>query len=756
MTMERRTFIKCTSLAGMGVLTGLTSAVATGESAAKISTDSHDWLIPPDGYEPPGWLRYSRTGYFDGYSPPLFPHLDEFDADRLVKLVQDLGCDTLRFQPVGKWAYYPTQSKYPTHPELGNRDLIAETARACRRAGLHLYCYTTYGSSNVTLDYLDRHPEYADWVAHGPDGKPFGAPGDSGGSMTPKADATGDALRGAIHQVVREYCTYDIDGAYFDAPSCQPYTGFCYCATCRRKFKAYCGMDLNRVQNPADMEAVIMWYQWFGEMERADLLEFRKTIHGSGKFMLCHNGATWRPQALREQYRIPDGFMVENQVQVYRRLMAGLMGAAMARPTKKLSQMYMGGFALSDPGQPLHSPEFEVEDTSEEDGEEILMDGFANLASGGVPIYATLNRLYYGLGSGSAEPAKEIYRFMREAEPLLQDSVPVPYVTVVPSWEALQLWRTGRTGWNVQMSEGFTLAMLDERLNLDVCPSTEVTANWLRTQRVIALCGASGLTDDLAKLLTEWVQAGGGLLATYDTGLYDENGKLRPGGALRDVLGVEIKGEPLATQPDCYYRIQANHPALGKYRSGSVVKGDGRVVPVEAVGNGQVLADGWNLGTRQTRGPSIVTQTYGRGRTVYLAGSLEAHYAASRIPAHRRLLASAVRFLAGEAPPPFTIDAPRGVYGVLRRAPDGDLILFLLANVGFKDADLGRMRQEFTPVANVAVGLLVPAGRTVKSVRWARAGRSAPFTVEAGYAKVTLPTLHIAEMVHLELAPTAG
>jgi hypothetical protein len=748
--MERRDFLK-NSVAGMSVLSGWKAVDVAGARSVKIAAPTQDLIVPPDGYQPPEWLRYSRAIYFEGLTPPIYPQIDDFDADRLVKVVLELGGDTLRFQPVGYWATFPTKSKYPIHPELGSRNLLAETVQACRKAGLHIYCYTKYGNPFMSNAFLHQHPEYLDWVQRGHDGKPVEDFDNLGWMMSPKADATGDAYRQAIFNVINEYCTYDIDGAYFDAPSGFSYTGVCYCDTCRRKFKEYCGMDMDRLQNRNDMEAQIAWYQWFDEMELTDLLEFRKILHSKGKFMLCHNGGTWHPQALRQQYRVPDGFMVEHQVQVYRRLMAGMMGVAMARPTKKLPQMYMGSYCLSDFGQPPENRPWSLENTSEEDGDEVLMEGIANLACGAVPIYATLNRLYYGLGGGSARPAQEVYDVMRRLEPILKDSVAVPYVSVVPSWEAMQLWRTQRHGFNMPMSEGFALAMLDERLSLDVCPSTELSAEWLRNQRVVALCGASGMTDDQAHLLTDWVKAGGGLLATFDTGLYDENGKVRPGGALEEVLGVKIKGEPLPSQPECYYRIKETHAALGEYHSGATVKGDGRLLPVEAVGSAKVLADCWNLGTKETRGPAIVVNTYGKGRTIYISGSLEANYTSSRVPSHRRILASAVRNLAGDAPVPFTISAPRGVYGVLRRAPNADLTLWLLANVGFKDADVGRMRQEFVPVTNVEVKILVPEGRTVKAVHLVRSQREVPFTLAGGYAVATLPAVHIAEIVHLEL-----
>ena len=441
LSMKRRAFLKNT-VTGMSLLADLPAADTPSYSAFELPATAADLILPPDGYEPPAWLRYSRTIYFDGTSPPIYPHLDEFDAERLVKVSVELGGDTLRFQPVGYWATYPTSSKYPIHPELGGRDLIAEVSRACRKAGLHLYCYTKYNNPFLSRTFVDEHPEYLDRVVRGPDGKPSGIFDNLGWIMSPKADATGDVYRQAVHQIVKEYCTYDIDGAYFDGPSDFSYTEVCYCATCRKKFKQYCGMDIDRLQNRDDMEARIAWYQWFQQMELADLLEFRKVLHASGKFMLCHNGDAWEGESLHEQYRIPDGFMAEHEVQIYRRLMTGMLDVAMARPTRKLAQMYMGSYCLSDFHQPPQNHPWSLENTSEEDGDEVLMEGMTNLACGAAPIYATLNRLYFGLGGGSSRPAQEVYEVMRRAEPFLQDSVAVPYVTLVPTWEALQLWRT--------------------------------------------------------------------------------------------------------------------------------------------------------------------------------------------------------------------------------------------------------------------------------------------------------------------------
>ena len=756
--MDRRVFLE-RAVSGLGVWVG-SQLASSGVERASGAVETHkDLGRPPDHYHPPDWLRSARALYFDGYSAPLYPHLKDFDAKRLVEILAELGGDTLRFQPIGYRAYYPSKA-FPVHPELGNRDLIDEVSRECRRAGFHLYCYTGYGMPVMELELIRQHPEYADWILRDAEGKPYGVWSEMGQEYSYRHCLTGDAYRQAMRQVVRELCARDTDGVYFDSPS--DYRGVCFCDSCRKNFKKYSGLELDRLRNvcdlerlpsDADMKALAAWYDWANQLTKEDLLDFRKIIHGSGKFMLCHNGAAWRPGSLARQYRIPDGFMVEYSDQTYERLLRGMMGASMARPTKKLAQMYMGSYDVQSIGQPPNCEPWSAHITDLEDTDEVRMEGFVDLASGNMPIYATANRLYYGLGGGSAKPAKEVFALTRRLEPLLKDSVPVSFVTVVPTWESLELWRTRRKSWNVMMSEGFMLAMLDERISIDVNPSLEMNAEWLRGQRVIALCGASALSEENAEQLTSWVRQGGGLLATYDSGLYDANGQLRrDGGALRELLGVEMKGEPLEGQIDAYYRLKSTHPALAPYREGDLVMGDPRLVPVDLRPGATLLADYWNFDRGESRGPAIVQNTYGKGQTIYVSGSLEANYASSRVLSLQRMLGSMVRYLAGNEPMPFSLAAPKGVYGVLRRAVNGDLILWVLANIGFKDAAVGRMRQEFVPVSNVEVRVRVPEPRQIKSVELVREGRNTPFTIEEGYVVVTIPSVHIAEALHLILA----
>jgi len=766
--VERRRFLQST-VGGLSALAGFeTSLAAVNLSVASVEA-AEQTGFPSDNYEMPGWLRYARAVYFDGYSPPVYPHMKDFDAKRLVEVVIELGGNLLRFQPIGYWAYYPSKA-FRVHPELGERDLIDEVTRECRRLGVYCYCYTGYGHPHMEVGWVDQHPEYADWVMRDSDGRPYGTFGHIGWGARQRLCTTGDAYRAGIRQVVRELCAHDIDGVYFDAPSAFGYTGICFCDSCRRNFRKFSGIDMDRLQGlvkyqglpfewgeiPADVDiqALGAWYAWANQLTQEDLLDFRTIIHSSGKFMACHNGQAWIGTSLPLQYRIPEGFMVEASRGIAERLTTGMMGASMARPYGKVAQMYLGGYGVSWFEEPPHERPWVVHNTDLEDTDEIRMEGFTNLACGNAPLYATANRLYFRVGSGGAEPAREVFALMRRVEGIHKDSLPVPYVTIVPTWESLLLWRTKRRSWNWPlMTSGMGLAMLDERIGMDVNVSTELSDAWFEQQRVIALCGASGISASLAEKLAKWVDRGGGLLATYDTGLYDEHGELRrDGGALRSVLGVEMKGEPLGSQPECYYRVKESHPALGDLGAGAMVLGDGRLVAVEAAPGAKVLAECWNAGTNEVRGPAVVLKSLGKGRAIYISGSLEANYLYDRVKSTGHLLAALVRFLGGGAPLPYTLNAPKGVYAVLRRAASGNLALWVLANVGFKDAAVGRMRQEYLPLSQIEVGIRLPEGGQAKALRLMRAGQVAPFRLENGYAVTTIPNLHIAEVVTLELA----
>lgn len=725
--MLRRVFLT-TMAAGVGGRTNASLSPPTAES-------KDGEYCAPDNFKLPEWMRHSRTVYFDGYSPPVYPHMRDFDARRLIDCVVALGADTLWMSSIGYYAYYPSKA-YPPHPELGSRDLINEVSRECRRAGLHLYDYAGWGHPFMELSYAEKHPQYLEWVRRDWDGKPWGSITHVGWAHRFIMCSLCDSYRAAIRQVVKELSEHDISGIFVDGP----WQHICFCDWCRGNYPKATGFDISRLRSEADIEARTAWLHWAERLAKEDFRDFRKILHGSGKFLLGGD-------------ECGEGSLYEAFSQAHITLLSGMSGASLTQGKGRIHQMWMGYYNLADWGTPVHMNGFRVHDTNMDAGDEVLMEGLANLAGGSLPVYCDANRLYFGLGDGSISPGHAVFELMRKHEPLMKDSVPVPYVTALARQDWLPAEQKEPHTFGRSMAQAFALAMLDSRISVDLCQMPVLTDDWLTGRRVIALCGTSGLSDEEASRIAKWVRQGGALLATYDAGLYDENGNIRKnGGALRDVLGVEIRGEPLSGLPENYYRVRTNHPALGQYGEGAVVMGDNRLVPAAVRGEGTILAECWNLGLDEVRGPAIVENQYGNGKALYVAGSLEANYVSSRVISLRRMLASMVRYLGAEAPVPFDISAPLGVYATLRRAANGDLLLWVLAPVGFKDASIGRMRQEYMPVSNVTVRILVPPGRKPKAMRLLYAGSSLSFSLSEGYAVAILPNLHVGEVVHLQLA----
>src|ERR1017187_9424330 len=95
--MKRRTFLQSTA-AGLGAWAGWRAGLMNAFPGDASTNPPLPVNFASDGFQAPEWLHYTQAVYFDGYSPPLYPHMKDFDARRLVEVVTELGGNMLRFQ----------------------------------------------------------------------------------------------------------------------------------------------------------------------------------------------------------------------------------------------------------------------------------------------------------------------------------------------------------------------------------------------------------------------------------------------------------------------------------------------------------------------------------------------------------------------------------------------------------------------------------------------------------------------------------
>ena len=189
-----------------------------------------------------------------------------------------MNANTVRIATMAKYALIPGV-RFTPHPELGSRDILAETIAACKRRGIRVVPYVSTGHklawTMVTRDY----PEYAQRT------RPGGGParshmfvGEDHGTVcwnTPYRQAYLEM----IERLVRDY---DIDGLYFDtwyAGYFWPGRGVCYCDGCRSGFRAAEGLELPWHENdadytPAELAAIDRYHAW----NRDTLVEIARQV----------------------------------------------------------------------------------------------------------------------------------------------------------------------------------------------------------------------------------------------------------------------------------------------------------------------------------------------------------------------------------------------------------------------------------------------------------------------------------------------
>jgi hypothetical protein len=198
------------------------------------------------------------------------------------------------------------------------------------------------------------------------------------------------------------------------------------------------------------------------------------------------------------------------------------------------------------------------------------------------------------------------------------------------------------------------------------------------TVRTLILPNIGALSDAQAAAIRRHAAAGGSIVATGDTSLYDEHGDPRPDFALADLFGCHRKGEPLAARAPragaslhTYLRLpsdgRSRHEILRGFDGTDVVAFGGTLTALRVDAGARVAATfvppfptyppetAW-MREPSTDIPGIVLSEHGSARIAYLPADLDRRYASEHLPDHARLLANVVRWAAA-------VDLPLDVKG---------------------------------------------------------------------------------------------
>jgi hypothetical protein len=260
------------------------------------------------------------------------------------------------------------------------------------------------------------------------------------------------------------------------------------------------------------------------------------------------------------------------------------------------------------------------------------------------------------------------------------------------------------------------------------------------------------LSDRQCEQLGAYVRAGGSLMGSFETSLYDENLKPRAEFGLADVFGVSRAAEAIGTNGNPYYaRIedpQAAHPhaILDGFMDTNWLPGAENRVPLKAVeaplltvvpGFVRYPPELAYPPVSHTHEPAVVLGERGAGRTAWFAVDIERSYWITGHGDLLRLMHNTIRWLTRDEYV-VRVEGP-GFMEVFAWETSPGYAVHLL-NYNTPDAQHGWL-QSVEPLGAQLVRLKLPGGVRVKSVELLRLGCTVPHSVEDGALRFTVPAV---------------
>ena len=716
------------------------------------------------------WVRRARIFLMDNYHPPFWPDLT-FDAKKLVGVVTEYHANAIRLGSAGKWAVFPNEF-WPEHPQLNGRDLLNETIAEARAHGVRVIAYIPVGHIIPDDNILQHHPEWLYRAEPGSEPPPRFHHG--GGAHRAPCFNTPyrDAVLGFAAKVVADH---EIDAVYTD--SATPYhshptaqSSLCYCDYCREKFETEFGRAMPYAPDPhalqfEEQEALEKWSLEYGRIVSDLILEFADRVRETRDIPLLTHGCGMGRWPERQVMDAHDGLLYEAGGDFLHRLEAASLGESSGR----VVWQYCGALSAWSRLQWF--------------SRDLVEEAVASFASGGAVLAGCGVNLCLDRPRHFHQELAQFFGVLAENEELLDELHPtrcvaVPYVLPMRVYRLLEHLRFRAEPLDIRDRAGDVIANCRVRNpSQHQCIRggfSAMAANHLPVQLIeesllsdpaalarypaLFLPNIGHLTEAEVRAVTEYVKAGGGLLATYRTSLYGmEPDDLRDNFALSDLLGVDrTECEPDRLR-DYHYHLWGagtfdtyGRSVPGKWLADRFPQDLWPVNRFEFVrprkGTDVMANIVWGGREEELLWPAVTCRTFGKGRVVYLAAPVEELHFQYRMLMIRDLLGAIIDWLCPEGRP-LVMDGPDQLLAIPNEKP-GVQVLFLVNHTGERVEHLPdiwpRYSQQFSyvpPVPEVNLRWRVPEGCAPRRVWDVCTGRELDATVEEGDLSVKLENI---------------
>jgi hypothetical protein len=376
-----------------------------------------------------------------------------------------------------------------------------------------------------------------------------------------------------------------------------------------------------------------------------------------------------------------------------------------------------------------------------------------------------------------------------------RESEPIPYIGIVASEQTRALYAQGALPVYFSHTLGAFRSIFEKHWPVRVLTEYDLEDDDLHGVRVLMLPDVACLSARSAEVIRRFVQGGGGLVASFETSLYDENFQRRPDFALADLFhahyvtthAVQMRDQNLTLTIDSDHPI-VNDQLIHESQANAWVGGVGpppekgnlaliaSAVEVTPTSGAQLLMT-YNLSrpASKDRFPAVVTSNYGKGRVVYFPAGVDKAMFFYPHAYLRQLIANACLWATRGVRPLVEVEGPLLLSATFRRQPNlRRTVVHLLndhssygrhsiyqklaplpeetrRNFGFPNQSELRgtwpIREEVIPLCDLKVRCRIPG---IKQATLQPENQSLPLSHTQDGVEVTVPKLLMHSMVVFE------
>jgi hypothetical protein len=312
---------------------------------------------------------------------------------------------------------------------------------------------------------------------------------------------------------------------------------------------------------------------------------------------------------------------------------------------------------------------------------------------------------------------------------------------------------------------GFYQALVEARIPFEMVHDRLLDQEHTKQFRTLILPNIAALSTDQCNQIREFVERGGGIVATYETSLYDEWGVQRKDFGLASLFGASFAGSKEGPMENSYLSLEKDpstgqyHPVLGGFEDANrIINGIHRVhvtplgeslnSPLEVVPTYPDLPMEECFPRVKSQNAGVFLRQAGPGRVVYFPWDIDRTFWEVLNTDHAKLLRNAVLWATNE-PAPLSVEG-KGILDVSIWEQKNSMTVHLV-NLTNPMMMKGPLR-EVIPISQQQVRIRVPDGKRVTNARLLVAGTETHYRKDGDMIFLDVPSIGVHEVIALDFA----